>query len=161
MRQDMRDKKIVLCTGSFDLVHAGHALFFEECKRYGDILVVGVGRDREIKKYKGPTRPVLNEQIRMKMIDSLKAVDYVILTDEAPPDASWLYPIETIFRSLKPDVYVVNSDVKDADERKTLAEKYNVKMVLAERTCPPEFEKISTTGIIEKILKEGNKSATI
>ena len=45
-------EKIVFCSGSFDLVHAGHVLFFEDCKKIGEILVVGVGGDAIIKKTK-------------------------------------------------------------------------------------------------------------
>ena len=35
-------KKIVLCHGSFDLVHPGHLNHFQEAKSYGDILIVTI-----------------------------------------------------------------------------------------------------------------------
>ena len=50
--QDLRranpDKKIVFCSGCYDILQSGHAVFFSQCKEYGDLLVVGVGRDKII-----------------------------------------------------------------------------------------------------------------
>ena len=63
VRKENLDKKIVFCSGTFDLTYIGHIIFLEECKKYGDILVVGVGSDRVIKKYKGNKRTILSEEI--------------------------------------------------------------------------------------------------
>ena len=40
IREKHKNEKIAVCAGVFDLTHAGHILFFEDCKKYGDILVV-------------------------------------------------------------------------------------------------------------------------
>src|SRR3989338_4598654 len=79
LRNKLRGKKIVFCSGIFDITHAGHVLFFEDCKTYGDILAVAVGSDAIIRINKGPARPVLNEHLRLKMVDSLKPVDYCFI----------------------------------------------------------------------------------
>lgn len=63
------DKKIDYCLGVFDLTHA-------------DLLVAGGRKDKLVKRYKGDLRPVLNQQIRPKIVDSLKPVDYVYLIDK-------------------------------------------------------------------------------
>lgn len=150
IRKQFKDKKIVYCSGSFDLTHVGHVLFFEDCKKYGDILVVGLGSDKLIKKFKGSKRPILNNQLRLKMVDSLKPVDMVFLneskTTEHPHTVN-----KVAFRYLKPDVYIINEDAAEIPYRKIAAKKYGVKLIILPRRCPKKFEKISTTEIINKI----------
>ena len=50
LRERLRDKTIVLCHGSFDLVHMGHVLHFEEAASLGDVLVVTMTADTFITK---------------------------------------------------------------------------------------------------------------
>lgn len=152
IREEHKTKKIVFCSGVFDLTHAGHVLFFEECKKYGDVLVVAVGCDENIKKYKGDGRPILNESLRIKMVDSLKPVDYVLFDGSVSPDNFNAY-IEKIFIDLRPDIYVVNSDAFDIPYREALAKKYNIQFEVLDRKCPAEYEQVSTSSIIEKIKK--------
>jgi len=150
IREKHKDKKIVFCSGSFDLTHAGHILFFEDCKKYGEILVVSVGKDSSIKKNKGEGRPIFNQHIRLKMIDSLKPVDYTYINPISVP-GNKLHSIEHAFKNLRPDVYVINEDAFDISYRKELCAKFNVKLTILPRYCPEEFEGISTSKIIEKI----------
>lgn len=150
IREENKGKKIVFCSGSFDLTHAGHILFFEDCKKHGDILVVAVGKDSSIKDNKGDKRPILNQYIRLKTIDSLKPVDYCYI-DQTSMSGNKLYTIERAFENLKPDMYVINEDAFDIPYRKELSEKYRVKLIILPRTCPPEFDGISTSKIIQKI----------
>lgn len=145
-----KEKKIVFCSGSFDLTHAGHILFFEDCKKYGDILVVGVGNDHIIKVNKGKDRPILNQHVRLKLIDSIKLVDYCFL-DESKEKNHPLDIIEETFKRLKPDTYVINQDALGIPYRKKLAKKCGVRLIALKRFCPPKFANISTSKIIEKI----------
>ncbi len=140
------NKKIIYASGAFDLVHAGHILFFEDCKKLGDILVVGVASDAVIQHNKKKDRPILNQHIRIKTIDSLKAVDYTILNEI--PD---LNDLTNIFGYLQPIIYAINEDAWNIPLREEISQKNGVQLVILERTCPPEFENISTTKIIEKI----------
>lgn len=158
IREENKDKKIVFCLGVFDITHVGHILFFEDCKSKGDILVVGIGRDSLIKRYKGDLRPILNENIRLKTVDSIKAVDYSFIDTIEDWDGSDTHKknLRPIFRELKPDFYVVNNDASDLDKRQEIAKEEKVNMIVLPRWCPKEFEGISTTKIIEKI-KEAYK----
>lgn len=153
--KDLRDKnmeqKIVFCSGSYDLVHIGHAFFLKEARSLGDLLVVSVGQDAEIKKNKGPDRPIMNENVRLEMIDSLKPVDYSFLTKRPARGVGWLGPIQEIFDLLLPDIYVVNSDAGDLRERRMIAKQYGTKMVVLGQDYISAGEKISTTHIINKI----------
>ena len=151
IREKHSDHKIVFCSGSFDLVHSGHVLFFEDCKKLGDILVVSVGPDIDIKNNKGNNRPILNQHVRLKMVSSLKPVDYCFIGERYAPKKHIFYSIEKVLKKLKPDVWVVNADAFSIPDRKELAKKYGIKIVVLKRWCPAKFDNISTTKIIEKI----------
>jgi FAD synthetase len=70
--------KKVMVFGSFDLLHEGHKFFLNEAKKYGDFLIVVVGRDFTIKKIKNEF-PFENEILRLKKIKDLKIADNVFL----------------------------------------------------------------------------------
>lgn len=91
-----RGRRIAFTSGCFDLLHVGHVRAFEEARRHGDVLVVGVNRDRRVRELKGRGRPLVPERQRAELIAALGCVDYVVLfsEDTAAP----------IIRSLRPDV---------------------------------------------------------
>ena len=72
--------KKILAHGTFDIIHYGHIKYLEKSKSFGDYLIVYVTSDKLAKK--NGKNPYFNENIRMKMISSLKVVDEVILRDE-------------------------------------------------------------------------------
>ncbi len=150
LRKRLGKKKVVFCSGGFDLTHAGHVLFFEDCKKFGDILVVGLGPDKIMKKEKGGARPILNEHLRLKMVDSLKPVDYAFIITPMPKQHH-LDPVYRAIKRLQPDIYVVNEDAFCLAHRKRTLKKMGLRLVVLRRTCPPEFKKVSTTNIIKKI----------
>lgn len=156
IREQYRGQKIVMCAGSFDLTHAGHVLFFEDCKKMGDILVVMVGSDQAIRKLKGNTRPIMNQHLRLKMIDSLRPVDYCFLDCYADREDFLSFVLDEAFKFLKPDIHVVNDDRDDVAFRKILGKKHGVEIVILPRTAPKEFGEVSTTKIIEKIKQSEN-----
>lgn len=153
-RKRFGGKKIVYCSGVFDLTHPGHVLFLEEAKKFGEILFVGVGNDATIRNYKRGMRPILNERMRIKMVDSLKPVDYCYLDKGGFDPNDNLALNRASLEQLKPDIYVVNDDGYGLEERKALSKRYPVKVIILKRECPKEFEGVSTTKIIEKILSD-------
>ena len=72
----LNKKKIILCHGVFDLLHAGHIMHFQESKNLGDVLIVSLTPDRFV--LKGPNRPIMNLKERMEVISQLECVDYVV-----------------------------------------------------------------------------------
>ncbi len=115
-----RQKKIILCHGTFDLLHAGHYRHFQDSKNLGDILIVSLTADKFINK--GPGRPIFNQNLRAEMIASLSYVDFVSIIDD--PSA-----IPAI-RNLKPDIYVKGNDYKDKNKdltKKILIEEREVR----------------------------------
>lgn len=109
----------------------------------------GLATDKAIRKRKGKNRPVLNQNIRLKTIDSLKPVDYTFLN--TPSGRDMLSQLNGYFNKLKPNFYVINEDAFDIEYRKKISEKNKVKLVILKRTCPSKFEFISTSKIINKI----------
>ena len=90
------NSKIVLAHGVFDLVHPGHAHYFEKAKSYGDILVVSVVDDKFVRK--GPGRPIFGQDLRLSWLATLEAVNFVVLNGYYGP---W-----KVMKAIKPDVYV-------------------------------------------------------
>ncbi len=78
-------KTIVTINGSFDLLHAGHLEILKEAKNQGDVLLIGLNSDSSVKKYKGPKRPIVDENNRAKMLLALEYVDYVHVFKEDNP----------------------------------------------------------------------------
>ena len=80
-----KGKKIVFTNGCFDILHAGHVKYLEVAKSYGDILIVGLNADISVKKLKGHTRPINNQDDRAYILASLESVDYVVIFEEETP----------------------------------------------------------------------------
>ena len=150
VRKSLKQNVIVFCSGSFDLVHLGHILFFEDCKALGDTLVVSVADDFSISTLKGTNRPILNQHIRVRTIDSLKPVDYTLINSVCEDDI--FCDLKKILNALTPDFYVINKDAFDIEERREICKKSNIELIILDRYCPTEFENISTSSIIKKVL---------
>ena len=141
---------VVFCSGSFDLLHSGHAWFLASCKNLGGSLVVAVGSDAMI-RHRKPDRPIIEQAARLKMVDSLRPVDYCYLDTVSTPEFP-LAAVEHAFAFLKPDGYVIEDDAFGIEERRGLCERYGVQLnVLNKRGS--DFPEMSTTAIIEKIQK--------
>lgn len=77
-QKNWRNDAVVLASGCFDLIHRGHVELLEAAHEYGHVFV-GVNDDASVTKLKGPTRPVHNEQDRMRVIAALSCVRAVFL----------------------------------------------------------------------------------
>jgi D-beta-D-heptose 7-phosphate kinase/D-beta-D-heptose 1-phosphate adenosyltransferase len=94
--------RIVFTNGCFDILHVGHITLLEQCREFGDKVVIGLNSDASIKGLKGPARPVVGEKERARVLAALGSTDAVIIFDDATP-------LELI-RSLRPDVLVKGGD---------------------------------------------------
>lgn len=145
-------KRIAFCSGSFDLLHAGHALFLDACKKSSDCLVVSVGNDIAINAMKGDGRPVVREHTRLALVDLLKSVDYCYLDTISRSASDLALVLEIAFDNLRPNSYVINDDAFDIETRYKLCKEHMVKMVVFSKTdYAGDFCDVSTSSIIERI----------
>ncbi len=134
-------KKIVFTNGCFDLIHTGHTRYLAKAGSFGDILVVAVNSDTSVRTIKGEKRPINTQTDRAEALAALESVDFVIVFDEPNP--------HRVISELQPDVLVkggdwpiekiIGRDIVEARGGKVVSVGY--------------IEGASTTGIIEKILK--------
>jgi len=123
----VRKRRVVLASGNFDLLHLGHVKYLEEAKKAGGEntkLIVIVARDSTIKKMKG-RQPVMPEDQRRSLVESLKVVDEAILGYEE-------LDIGKVLEKIKPDIIAVGHDQHNIERtvQKALAEKkFNIKVV--------------------------------
>lgn len=96
--------QIGFTNGCFDLLHPGHISLLSKAKSECDKLIVGLNSDVSVGRLKGSQRPVQTEEARATILNSLKAVDCVIIFNEDTP----LKLIERI----KPDVLIKGGDYK-------------------------------------------------
>lgn len=135
-----RGESIVFTNGCFDLLHAGHVTYLEAARNAGDRLILGLNTDRSVKALKGPTRPIIHESDRARVLAALEAVDAVILFDEDTP-------LELI-KAIKPDVIAKGSDYTESQVvGATEVKSWGGKVALI-----PIVPGRSTTGILEKLV---------
>lgn len=140
IRWRLKSKTIAFTNGVFDILHEGHIAILAKAASYADVLVVGINSDSSVKKLKGNSRPINNQQSRALVLASLIMVDAVVIFDEETP-------LELI-KKIKPDVLVKGGDytidtIVGANE--VMANGGKVKIF-------PIEEGFSTTGIIDKIV---------
>ncbi|MGE5135558.1 MAG: adenylyltransferase/cytidyltransferase family protein [Gemmatimonadota bacterium] len=95
--------KVVLTSGSFDIIHEGHSMYLEAARRMGDFLIVGVDSDEKIRARKGPHRPAVPEMERLRMVTHQRGVGLVTLKHLHHP--RW-----ALIRAVRPDVLVATAD---------------------------------------------------
>lgn len=138
-RWRLLNKKIVFTNGVFDILHEGHIASLSEAATYGHVLVVAINSDASVKRLKGESRPVNNENSRLLLMASLVMVDAVILFEEDTP--------LDVITAIMPDVMVKGGDYtveQIAGAKEVIANGGDVKIV-------PILEGFSTTGIINKM----------
>jgi FAD synthetase len=113
-------RKVVLASGTFDLLHLGHVKYLEEAKKAGGKnakLIVIVARDSTVGKRKGE-KPIMPEDHRKALVESLNVVDKASLGHEN-------FDISQVIEEMKPDIIAVGYDQNEieAQVRKVIQEK--------------------------------------
>jgi D-beta-D-heptose 7-phosphate kinase/D-beta-D-heptose 1-phosphate adenosyltransferase len=136
-------KSISFTNGVFDILHEGHIFSLSQAAAEADILIVAVNSDASVKRLKGPSRPVNNENSRALVLASLVMVDAVVIFEEDTPFQ--------VITELMPDVIVKGGDY-------TVEQVVGSKEVIANGgrvVINPLIEGVSTTALIEK-MRSGN-----
>jgi len=133
-------KTIGFTNGCFDCIHLGHLNSFVQARTECDVLVVGINSDASVKSYKGPDRPIQDEQTRAALVASLKCVDYAVIFNEKTA--------ERLIDIIRPDVV--------AKEGYTIAQWPETQQVIAyggRAVVLKRTEGYSTTELIAKARK--------
>ena len=134
--------KIIFTNGCFDLIHLGHLEILARSADLGDKLIVAINSDMSIKKIKGNSRPIIEEDSRAKQLAAIEFIDAVILFNEDTP-----YDLINI---LKPDVLTKGGDYKKND----IVGNQLINKEQGEVVIIPLTQGYSTTSILEKIKNE-------
>ncbi|MBI3956887.1 MAG: adenylyltransferase/cytidyltransferase family protein [Candidatus Kerfeldbacteria bacterium] len=131
--------KIVLTSGTFDLLHVGHSRYLEQARQYGDILIVGVDGDEKVRRKKGPNRPIVHEDERMEIVCHTRHVDLVFL--KSATHEHWQF-----IGTVRPDVLIATK------ETYTGAELDELKKICGEVVVLEPQAMTSTTARIRALL---------
>ncbi len=143
--EQMRKKGKTVCfvSGSYDLLHVGHARFIEKAGLLADILVVGIPSDKSLRQLKGIGRPVVSQHSRAYVLGHLEPVNKVVIFDE--PN------VQETLRRLKPDVFFTvaeawNKGYKSSPEYKII-KSYGGRV----ETAPRQSPSVSASGLIDRV----------
>ena len=102
----LQGRNVVLANGCFDILHVGHITLLEQCRQYGDKLIVAINSDDSVRSLKGPARPVVGESERARVLAALASTDAVTIFSDATP--------LNLIRRIRPDVLVKGGDYTTA-----------------------------------------------
>jgi D-beta-D-heptose 7-phosphate kinase/D-beta-D-heptose 1-phosphate adenosyltransferase len=99
---EINDKKIVFTNGCFDIIHKGHVTYLSQAADLGDVLIVGLNSDFSVKKLKGETRPIQDENSRALVLAAFQFIDFIVIFDEETPF--------NLISKIKPNILVKGGD---------------------------------------------------
>ena len=152
-----REKSVVMCHGTFDVVHPGHLRHLLYAKSKADVLVVSVTADVHVSK--GELRPHVPQDLRAASLAAYEFVDFVVIDGNATP-------IENL-RTLQPDFFVKGFDYsagvvnpKTDEERETVTA-YGGQMIFSPgdfvlsstrliRSAPPDIRYERLLSVMER-----------
>ena len=101
--------RVVLTSGTFDILHEGHSMYLEAARGFGDFLIVGVDSDEKVRRRKGASRPAVPELERLRMVTHQRGVGLVTLKQADEP--RW-----ALIKAVRPDVLVTTAETYKPDE---------------------------------------------
>lgn len=131
--------RVVFTNGCFDVLHSGHVTLLEKAAAMGDFLVVGLNSDDSVRRLKGPSRPLNDQNDRARVLGALEAVGCVVIFDQDTPF--------DLIRALRPDTLVKGGDyTKSTVVGASFVESYGGQVALVDLV-----QGQSTTGVIERM----------
>ena len=118
-------EKIVMVSGCYDLLHAGHVAFFKTAAAYGKLHVY-LGQDENIRQLKGKA-PYFSQEERRFMVGSVRYVQEAVISI-----GMGLLDFADDMERLKPDIFIVNHD-GSSPEKQELCRKLGVEYIVLER----------------------------
>lgn len=97
-----QEKKIVFTNGCFDILHRGHIEYLSKAADLGDILILGLNTDPSVRRIKGESRPINDQESRAIVLAAIHFIDYIVLFDEDTP--------YNLIQTIQPDILVKGKD---------------------------------------------------
>ncbi len=136
---NFKNYKKVFTNGCFDILHRGHIEYLIRASQLGDILIIGLNTDNSVKRLKGESRPINDQESRALILASFNFVNFVILFEEDTP--------LNLIKIVKPNILVKGGDYTPEN----IVGYDFVKSYGGKVTTLPYIEGYSTTNIIKKL----------
>ena len=133
--------KVVLTSGSFDILHEGHSMYLEAARQFGDFLIVGLDSDEKIRARKGENRPVVPQAERLRMVTHQRGVGLVTLKHTQHP--KW-----ALIKAVRPDVLVATEETYTPAEIGELEAGYCGRVKVLERMAT-----VSTSARLREVIQ--------
>ena len=123
---DRQNRTIGITCSTFDLLHAGHIIMLEECKKYCDYLICALQVDPSVDRPE-KNKPIQSLVERYIQLDAVQYVDKIIPYNNEEE-------LKTIFSSLDIDVRIIGEEYKDKNfTAKDICMKRNIRFVYNKR----------------------------
>ena len=134
-----------MATGTFDILHPGHAFYLEQAKKLGGVdskLYAVIATDKTVEKHK--RIPIMNQEQRCELISKFRVVDEAYVGDEEDP--------YKIVKLIKPDIIAIGPDQKfDLDKLENNLHRAGINTKVVKIEDYKKFELDSSCKIIKKI----------
>jgi glycerol-3-phosphate cytidylyltransferase len=143
---DKQNRVIGITCSTFDLLHAGHIIMLEECKKYCDYLICALQVDPSTDRPE-KNKPIQSLVERYLQLEAVNHVDKIIPYNNEEE-------LLTIFASIDLDVRILGEEYKDKKfTGKDICQKRGIKLVYNKRD-----HDFSTSSLRERIyIQESNK----
>ncbi len=134
----LSDSGRVTVNGCFDILHLGHLDLLTRARAMGESLTILINSDASVQRYKGPTRPVMPQGVRVRALRALTAVDDVRVFDDDTP--------LKVLQSIRPAVHVKGGSYEPdrVASEKALLESWGGRLEMC-----PLLESFSTSRLIK------------
>ena len=101
--------RVGFTNGCFDILHKGHVILMAKAAQTCDRLIMAINSDASVKRLKGETRPVNDQDARAVVLSGLRALDMIVMFGDDPDEGD--NPAK-IVEALQPDVIIKGGDYK-------------------------------------------------
>jgi len=135
--------RIVFANGCFDILHVGHVRYLEAARALGDLLVVGINSDAQVRALKGEGRPLMPERERAEVVAAIRAVDLVTIFPEPT--------VAPLLLAIRPDIHAKGTDYT----AETVPERDVVRSYGGRIQIVGDPKEHSSTEIARKVISDG------
>lgn len=132
-------KKIVLVGGCFDVIHFGHINFLTAAKKMGGCLWVALESDANVRRRKGPARPIHTQAQRRKMLETLTVVDEVLPLPDMTSDEDYFELVNRI----KPTIIAITEGDPYLQHKSQQAEKIGAQIAVIPKIHTPSTTQLA------------------